>query len=55
VEEKINDQGTVIREVHNMMHSIIEKRNDQIMGWGLAIIGLLVSMVGYLLAVYVIA
>jgi predicted RNase H-like nuclease len=55
VEEKINDQGTVIREVHNMMHSITEKRNDQIMGWGLAIIGLLVSMVGYLLAVYVIA
>jgi len=54
VEEKITDQGTVIREVHDMVQTMAEKRTDQIMGWGMGIIGALVAIVGYLLAVYVI-
>ncbi len=54
VEEKIEDQGTVIREVHDMVQHMAEKRTDQIMGWGMGIIGALVAIVGYLLAVYVI-
>lgn len=54
VEEKITDQGTVIREVHDMVQSMAEKRTDQIMGWGMGIIGALVAIVGYLLITFVI-
>jgi hypothetical protein len=54
VEEKITDQGQVIREVHDMVHVISEKRNDQVVQGGLAIIALLIGIVGYLLATYVI-
>ena len=54
VEEKITDQGTVIREVHDMVQTMAEKRTDQVMGWGMGIIGALVAIVGYLLAVYVV-
>jgi hypothetical protein len=54
VEEKINEQGTVIREVHDMVQNMAEKRTDQIMGWGMGIIGALVAIVGYLLITFVI-
>ena len=54
VEEKITEQGTVIREVHDMVHGMAEKRTDQIMGWGMGIIGALVAIVGYLLVTFVI-
>ena len=54
VEEKITDQGTVIREVHDMVQTMAEKRTDQIMTWGAAIITALVGIVGYLLVTFVI-
>jgi len=54
VEEKIQDLNTVIREVHDMVQAMAEKRTDQIMAWGLGFIALLVGMIGYLLATYVI-
>jgi hypothetical protein len=54
VEEKITEQGIVVREVHDMVQNMAEKRTDQIMGWGMGVIGALVAIVGYLLAVYVI-
>lgn len=54
VEEKINDQGTVIREVHDMVQGLAEKRNEQLMAWGMGIIGALVAIVGYLLVTYVV-
>jgi hypothetical protein len=54
VEEKIMEQGTVIREVHDMVQNMSEKRTDQIMGWGMGIIGALVAIVGYLLITFVI-
>lgn len=54
IEEKISDQGDVIREVHDMVQGISEKRNDQIMNWGMGIIGALVAIVGYLLVTYVV-
>lgn len=54
VEEKITGLNTVIREVHDMVHKISEKRNDQVMQGGLALIALLIGIVGYLLATYVI-
>jgi hypothetical protein len=54
VEEKIMEQGSVIREVHDMVQNMSEKRTDQIMGWGMGIIGALVAIVGYLLITFVI-
>ena len=54
VEDKITDQGTVIREVHDMVQTMAEKRTDQIMGWGMGIIGSLVAIVAYLLITFVV-
>jgi len=54
VEDKITDQGTVIREVHDMVQNMTEKRTDQIMGWGAAIIAGLVGIVAYLVTTFVI-
>ena len=53
VEEKITDQGTVIREVHDMVQSISEKRNDQLINWGLGIMGTLVAVIAYLVTTFV--
>ena len=54
LDEKIEHQGTVIREVHDMVQNMGEKRTDQIMGWGVAIIAGLVGIVAYLLTTFVI-
>jgi hypothetical protein len=54
VEEKINDQSTVIREVHDMVQSMSEKRNDQLVNWGIGIIGMLLGTIAYLVTTFVI-
>ncbi len=54
MDDKIEDQGTVIREVHDMVQHMGEKRNDQVMSWGMAIIAGLVGIVAYLLITFVI-
>ena len=54
VEEKVEGTNTVVREVHDMVHDMANKRNDQIIGWGVGIMGVLLAMVGYLLATYVV-
>ena len=47
---KINE---VIGEVHDMIHAMTEKRNDQLINWGLGIIASLTAVVIYLLTNYV--
>lgn len=54
LDEKITQATVVIREVHDRVEEMANKRNDQIMNWGGAAIVGLISIVGYLLAVYVI-
>jgi predicted nuclease with TOPRIM domain len=54
VEDKINSLENLMREVHDMVQHMAEKRNDQIISWGMGVIGLLVAIVGYMLTVYVI-
>jgi hypothetical protein len=54
VEEKITDQSIVIREVHDMVQSMSEKRNDQLINWGLGIMGTLVAVIAYLVTTFVI-
>jgi hypothetical protein len=48
VEEKINEQGTVVREVHDMVGKMAEKRNDQLLSWAGGLIVILMGIVGFL-------
>jgi predicted RNase H-like nuclease len=53
VESKISRLETVMQEVHEMVHAMAQKRNDQIISWGIGIIGVLAAAVGYLITHYV--
>jgi hypothetical protein len=43
----------MVTEVHEMVHKMGAKRNDQLLGWGIGIIGFLVATVGWLISNYV--
>ena len=53
VDARISTLSDIIREVHDMMQKISEKRNDQIISWGLGIIGALTATTVYLITQYV--
>ena len=53
VDGKISSLEALMREVHDMVAKINEKRNDQIINWGLGIIGGLVAVTAYLTVNYV--
>jgi predicted nucleic acid-binding Zn-ribbon protein len=53
VEEKITGLSGVIREVHDMMHAMATKRNDQILAWVVGLVVSLFGIIGFLLATYV--
>jgi len=44
---------SMVTEVHEMVHKMGAKRSDQLIGWGIGIIGFLVATVGWLVANYV--
>lgn len=50
VDEKISGLDTLVREVHDMVQKMAEKRNDQILKWGVGIITVLTGAIGYLLS-----
>lgn len=50
VDTKINSLDTLVREVHDMVQKMAEKRNDQLLKWGVGIITLLTGIVGYLIS-----
>ena len=51
--DKISTVDVVIREIHDMIQDIKEKRNSQLINWGVGIITFLVGTVGWLLVNYV--
>jgi hypothetical protein len=51
----IGSLKTMITEVHEMVHGMADKRNDQLIGWGIGIIGFLIATVGWLVSRYVLA
>jgi hypothetical protein len=53
VDAKISNLSDIIREVHDMVQRMSEKRTDQIIGWGVGIIGALTATVVYLVTQYV--
>jgi hypothetical protein len=53
VEGKITGLEILLREVHDMVQRMTEKRTDQLISWGIGIIGALVASTVYLLITYV--
>ena len=49
----ISGLKTMITEVHEMVHGMAAKRNDQLIGWGIGVIGFLVATVGWMISHYV--
>jgi hypothetical protein len=43
-----------IKELHVMVQTMAEKRNTQLINWGLGIIGTLTATVGWLMSTYII-
>jgi hypothetical protein len=55
VKNDIDDVKTVVNEVHDIVHDMSEKRNSQLINWGIGIIVFLLGTVGWLLTNYVLA
>lgn len=53
VEQTVDKANQVISEVHSMLHVMSEKRNNQLINWGIGVIATLVATVGFLLVTYV--
>ena len=54
VDSKISSLEKLICEVRDMMQAMSEKRNNQLISWGLGLISLLTASTGWLLVHYVI-
>ncbi len=53
VEQKIAGLNSIVGEIHDMMHAMTEKRNDQLLNWSLGVGGTMLAIIGYLLITYV--
>lgn len=53
VKTDIDDVKTMVHEVHGIVHKMSEKRNNQLISWGLGIITFLTGVVGWLITHYV--
>jgi hypothetical protein len=54
VNTRIGGVEAIVREVHDMIQNMAEKRNDQLINWGLGIIGTMTVIIGFFLVKYVI-
>jgi hypothetical protein len=53
VENEISAVKHMVTEVHGIVRQMGEKRNDQLIAWGVGIIGTLLALVGWLTAHYI--
>lgn len=53
VETTVSSLKEMIEDLHSLVHKMSEKRNDQLIGWGIGLIGVLAATVGWLLSHYV--
>jgi hypothetical protein len=44
---------TTIHDVHTLVHAMADKRNNQLIAWGIGVIGFLMAALGYVVAHYV--
>ena len=49
----IDEIKSDVKDVHGIVRKMGEKRNDQIITWGIGIIGVLLGVVGWLTAHYI--
>jgi len=54
VNKKVDDLDALIKEVHDMVAGMTQRRNDQLISWGAGIIATLIGVVGWLMITYVI-
>lgn len=54
LDEKIESVADAIKSIKDSVQAMSEKRNNQLIGWGIGIIGFLTATVGWLLTHYVI-
>jgi hypothetical protein len=54
VEYTVSAMNVMVADIRSMMDEVVNKRNDQIIKWGTAVIGVLVASISYLLMHYVI-
>ena len=53
MEDKINGMNAVIREIHDGVMAFAERRNSQIMAFGVGLTATLLGIIGFLLTTYV--
>jgi hypothetical protein len=53
VEKEISEVKHMVADVHGIVRKMGEKRNDQLIAWGIGIIGVLLGVVGWLTAHYI--
>ena len=53
VESKITNSGTVIREVHDMLINLKDRRNSQIIAWGSSLVLMLLGIIAWFFVNYV--
>jgi hypothetical protein len=53
VDGKISSLEVVVREVHDMIQKMADRRTDQLINWGVGIIGGLIATTVYLITNYV--
>ena len=53
VEKEISEVKSMVADVHGIVRKMGEKRNDQLIAWGIGIIGVLLGVVGWLTAHYI--
>lgn len=53
LEVKICKMTDGIDDIKDMMSQVTQKRNDQVIGWGIGIIGFLLATLGWALSQYV--
>jgi hypothetical protein len=49
----VSKVNNTVSEVHSILHAMTEQRNNQLINWGIGIIGTLTAAVAYLLINYV--
>ena len=55
LESNVSELKPLIAAVHANVEKMAAKRNDQLIGWGMGLIGTLIGIIGWLLVHYVIA